>query len=240
MAIAKGLAVYMNGVSLGCALQSVDASAETEALDSTTLCQSSRTYALGLKNGTVSASGIWDADTVNADEIHDVFKTAYDGGAEAEVFATLGALAFGVDCIVFNARQTNYSVEIENGQLIIANADFQTTSGVNYGKVIFTAAVDDDTAEGTSLDNGASSANGGLFQIHAQNPEQVAGSIKLQHSSNNSTWADVSGASISWSASGPKFESGFVEVTGTVNRYVRAVAVATGDEITFQAAFARR
>jgi hypothetical protein len=37
MALAKGLAFYMNGVSLGCALQSVDATAETEALDATTL-----------------------------------------------------------------------------------------------------------------------------------------------------------------------------------------------------------
>lgn len=240
MALAKGLSVYMNGVSLGCALQSVDATAETEALDSTTLCQNARTYAQGLKNGTVSASGIWDADITNSDELHDVFKTAFDGGGENEVMATLETIAVDAACILFNARQTSYGIEIANGQLIIATAEFQATSGINYGRVLFNAAVNNTTTNGTSVDRGASTSNGGLFQFHIQNPTQYAGSIKLQHSFNNSTWADVTGSSTSWSASGPKFDSGYKEVTGTINRYVRAVAEATGGSITFQAAFARR
>lgn len=240
MALAKGLSVYMNGVSLGCALQSIDATAETEALDSTTLCANDRTYALGLKNGTVSASGIWDADTTNADELHDVFSAAYDSGGENEVMATLEAIAVDAPCILFNARQTSYSIEIANGQLIIASAEFQPFSGINYGRVLFNAAVSSTTTNGTSVDNTASTTNGGLFQFHIQNPSQLAGSIKLQHSTNNSTWVDVSGTETTWLASGPKFNAGYSEITGTINRYVRAVATATGGSITFQAALARR
>jgi len=109
MALAKGLAFYMNGVPLSCALQSFDATAETEALDATTLCNTARTYALGLKTGTVSASGIWDADTANEDKIHDVFQLAYTDATDNVVTATLQSLAFDADAVMFNATQTSYS-----------------------------------------------------------------------------------------------------------------------------------
>jgi hypothetical protein len=240
MALAKGLSVYMNGVSLGCALTSLDATAETEALDSTTLCQNARTYAAGLKNGTVSASGIWNYDTTNKDEIDDVFKAAYDAGTENVLTATLAAIAVGVDTIMANGCQTNYTVEIANGQLIIVNAEFQATSGINYGKVLFNAAVNNTTTNGTSVDNSASSSNGGLFQAHIINPSQLGGSIKLQHSSDNSNWVDVTGGSITFSASSATAQAQYKEVTGTINRYVRAVGAATGGTVTFVAAFARR
>lgn len=240
MALAKSLAFYMNGVSLGCALQSFDATAETEALDATTLCQSARTYQQGLKTGSVSASGIWDADTANADEIHDVFQLAYTNGTDNVVTATLASLAVGADTVMFNATQTSYNVEVVNGQLIIASADFQTQSGVNFGKVIFSAAVNNTTTNGTSLDGGAASTGGALFQAQVSNPSELAGSVKLQQSSNNSTWTDV--ATLNLTGTGKKLEALSYEVSrGTsLARYTRAVCTATGGEITFVAAIARR
>lgn len=238
MAIAKGLSIYMNGVSLGCALQSLDATATTEALDSTTLCQNARSYAKGMKNGTVSSSGIWDYDQSTLNKIHNVFSTAYNAGTENVVTATLAAIAVGADSLLFNATQSSYNVEVPNGQLIMCSADFQATSGINYGKIIFNAAVNNTTTNGTSLDNGASSANGGLFQAQVQNPSELAGSIKLQHSTNNSVWVDLT--TLTLTGAGKKYEGLSAELTGTVNQYVRAVATATGGSITFVAAFARR
>jgi hypothetical protein len=238
MALAKSLAFYMNGVHLGCALQSFDATAETEALDATTLCQSARTYATGLKTGSVSASGLWDADTVNEDKIHDVFQLAYTNATDNVVTATLSSLAFNADAVMFNATQTSYNVEVANGQLIIASADFQTKSGVNFGKVIFSADVDDDTVNGTSLDGGASSTNGALFQVHVSNPEEETGEVKLQHSTDDSTWVDVATLTLA----GDKYEALSYEVPKgtTLNRYVRAVCKADNEEMNFVAAIARR
>lgn len=239
MALAKSLAFYMNGVSLGCALQSFDATAETEALDATTLCQSARTYAQGLKTGSVSASGIWDADATNADEIHDVFQLAYTNGTNNVVTATLASLAVGADAVLFNATQTSYNVEVANGQLIIASADFQTQSGINFGKIIFSAAVDNTTTNGASLDGGASSTGGALFQVQVNNPDLDGGNVKLQHSTNNSTWTDVQTLNLVGSS---VFEALSYEVPRgtTLNRYVRAVCTADDEEITFVAAIARR
>lgn len=239
MAIAKGLSVYMNGVSLGCALQSIEATSTTEALDATTLCNTARRYAKGIKDGTASASGIWDYDSTDLDEIHNAFSTAYDGSTENVVTASMAAIAINVDAIMFNAVQTSYNIEVENNALIMCDAEFQTTSGINYGKILFNAAVNNTTTNGTTVDGAASSANGGLFQVQVQNPSQLAGSIKLQHSSDGSNWVDVTGGSITLTAAN-KFDGKYAEVTGTINRYVRAVAVATSGSITFVAAFARR
>lgn len=239
MAIAKGLSVFMNGVPLGCALQSLEATANTEALDATTLCNTARKYQPGTKDGTASASGIWDYDSTDLNEIHDVFSAAYDGGGENVITATLAAIGVNVDAIMFNSVQTSYNIEVQNNALIMCNADFQAVNGINYGKILFNAAVNNTTTNGTTVDGAASSANGGLFQVQVQNPSQLAGSIKLQHSTDGSTWVDVSGGSITLTSAN-KYDGKYVEVTGTIQRYVRAVAAATSGEITFVAAFARR
>ena len=238
MALAKGLAFYMNGVPLSCALQSFDATAETEALDATTLCNTARTYALGLKTGTVSASGIWDADTASEDKIHDVFQLAYTDATDNIVTATLQSLVFDADAVMFNATQTSFGVEASTGQLIIASADFQTQSGVNFGKVIFSADVDDATVDGTTKDFGASSANGALFQVHISNPDGDTGTVKLQHSTDDSTFTDVATLTVTTDI----YQALSYEVPKgtTLNRYVRAQCTADDDEINFVAAVARR
>lgn len=240
MSLAKGLSVYMNGVSLGCALQSIDATGTVDALDSTTLCQNAKTYAIGIKNGTASASGIWDYDSTNLNKIHETFKAAYANGTNNVITASLASLAVGVDAIMFNSVQSSYNVEVQNNQLIMCSADFQATTGINYGKILFSAAVNNTTTDGTSVDGGASSANGGLLQYHIQNSSQLAGGVKLQHSTNNSTWVDVTNGNLTFSASGSKYAAGSAEITGTINRYIRVQCTATGGSITFQAAFARR
>lgn len=240
MALAKGLSIYMNGVSLGCALTSLDATATTDALDSTTLCQNYRTYATGIKNGTASASGIWDYNSTTADKIHEVFKTAYDSGSENIVTATLESIASNAvnkDAILFNATQSSYNVEVQNGQLIMCTAEFQATSGINYGKVIYNATVATATA-GTSINHGADTTNGGLFQVQVQNPTEYAWTIKLQHSDDNSTWVDL--ATLTSTGTGKKFEAQSSQITGTVEQYVRANVTSVAGSVTFVAAFARR
>ena len=238
MAIAKSLSVYFNGVSLGCALTSVDGTAEVEALDATTLCQSSRKFVPGMRNGTVSMSGIWDYDSTNLDEIHNVFSTAYANGSTGHAIVTLAALADGVDAMLFSATQSSYNVDVQNGQLVTCTADFQTVDGLNFGDVIFTASVNNTTTDGTAYDKGAATSNGGYFVAQVQNPNEYAGNIKLQHSTDNSTWVDL--VTFTLTGAGAKYESFGQTVSGTVNRYVRARATSSTGAVTFQAAFARR
>ena len=235
MAIAQGLSIYVNGFNLGCAFKEFSPTAEVEVLDSTTLCRTSRTYAQGFKMGNATASGIWDYDQTNADEIHNILTSAFENGTENIITSSLATLAVGGDAIMMNAIETSWAINPELGQLIMCNADFQANNGVYFGKWIFSNSVASTTTNGAGQDNAASSANGGFVQVHYQASTASAGTMILQHSTDNSSWADLATISLSGTT-----DSDSAFVSGTVNRYVRARCTATGGTATFQVAFVRR
>lgn len=246
MSIAKGLSFYMNGVSLGLALQSFSADAEVEALDSTTIGKTSKTYATGLKNGTVSASGIWDYDQTNADKIHNVFSDAFTNATDSVCFGSLQALSVtNADLVMFNAVQSSYSIEIENGQLIICSADFQTTAGVRYGKLLYNAAVTAAASpvNSSSIDFGSgSTATGGFFQCQIYNPGGATGAgstIVLQDSPDNSNWSTVSGSTLTATSAIYQGHSFEIPTSTTLQRYVRVRMTTAGGTVTYRAAYAR-
>jgi hypothetical protein len=85
---------------------------------------------------------------------------------------------------------------------------------------------------GTSVDNAASSANGGRGNLHVT-AATGSGTVKVQHSTDNAVWADLVTFT---AATGATSET--KEVTGTVNRYLRANH-APGTSITYVLGFAR-
>ncbi len=91
----------------------------------------------------------------------------------------------------------------------------------------------------SSVDNSASSANGGAATLHIPaNTVNGNTTIKVQHSANNSTWADlITFTNVAASTATSEIKA----VSGTVNRYLRATASTAGSSgsITFMIAFAR-
>lgn len=90
------------------------------------------------------------------------------------------------------------------------------------------------SGSGTSVDNSAASDNGGRANLHVTTATG-RWTVKIEHSTDNSTWADlVTFSSINAGASFTK------EVSGTVNRYLRArwTEGAAGG-VTFVLGFAR-
>ncbi len=76
------------------------------------------------------------------------------------------------------------------------------------------------------------------MQVHLYNDDASDVDVKIQDSANNSDWTDLSGAAVS-NLSATR-ASGSVSVTGTVRRYLRAVATVTGgDTFLVTVAFAR-
>ena len=90
------------------------------------------------------------------------------------------------------------------------------------------------SGNGTSVDNSTASDNGGRANLHVTATSGLW-TVRLQHSTNNSTWADlVTFPSINSNTSCTK------EVSGRVNRYLRArwTEGAVGN-VTFVVGFAR-
>jgi hypothetical protein len=76
---------------------------------------------------------------------------------------------------------------------------------------------------GTSVDNGASTANGMRANLHVTAVTGTGGTVKVQHSSDNSTWVDFHTFTAATAAT-----SQTKTATGTVNRYLRSVITPAG------------
>lgn len=239
MALAKNITFLANGYSLAEALKSFSPSADSDEIDATVLANDFRTYEQGFKSGSLSASGVFDSDTVEADKIHDILSAAFRDGSDVIVLASYGQVATGATAIMLRAIETKYSVDIPLGQLILSNAEMRAEDGLQFGVFLLHEQIDEGTVNGSSVDNGAATTNGGVFQVHLQNDDATDVDVKLQHSSNNSTWVDLATVN---DLSDPHTAGIAVVAPGTtVNRYTRAVAVITGgDTVMVSAGFARR
>ena len=224
MAIAKALEIYVNGVNLAKAFKNLDYQLERSMEDSTTLDSSgSRTYEAGLKNGTVGTSGVWAADTTNADEIDDLMKAAYSAGSDVNMLCSRGAVVAGEVCMMIESgliSTWNYPHDI--GSLQMANAEIQSQKGIDFGEWL---AKVNDTVTGTggaSNDDTTSSSTGLYFQAHAyelSDSGNTDATIKLQHSTDDAAWADLSSPAAVGSAQGAV--EGTIATGVTINRYVR-------------------
>ncbi len=90
------------------------------------------------------------------------------------------------------------------------------------------------TGNGSSRDDGASSANGGRANLHVLDVTG-AWTVKIQHSADNATWADL----ITFDAA-TAIGAQTATVTGIVNRYLRAVHTEdVAGSLTYVVGFAR-
>lgn len=108
---------------------------------------------------------------------------------------------------------------------------------VDLGASLHNLVAETATANGTTVDGGASSANGGVAVLHVTAYTGLTDvDVVVQHSTNGTVWATLATFTTVTDVTSER-----VMVAGTVNRYLRAAWTATGTgSITFVAAFARR
>jgi len=91
------------------------------------------------------------------------------------------------------------------------------------------------TTTGTGLDNGADSTNGGHANLHVLVSSGGSWSLKVQHSTDNSSWSDL----ITFTSTGAAVGAEHKTVSGTVNRYTRVLLTRTSGSLTPVISFAR-
>ena len=140
------------------------------------------------------------------------------------------------------AKTTSYEVSSPVGDVVSVSYDAQSDGGIDQGVSLAALASVSATTTGSSHDNSASSANGGVAQLHVTaNTWSANTTLKVQHSADNSTWADL--ATFTVVATTVKTSERVIVTSGTtVNRYLRAVATLSAGTgaITYQISFARR
>jgi len=220
-------------------LNDASVSADAEVAETTAFGSSAKTYIVGLRDATVSASGMFDGASGAVDAVF-----AASIGSD-----TLAPVTIGYDGTTLNnrvslllAKTTSYEVSTPVGDVVAVSYSAQADGGADQGVSLAALASVSATTTGTANDNGASSANGGMAQVHVTvNTRSTTSVIKIAHSADNSTFADL----VTFTTVGigsTTSERSLVAAGTTVNRYLRAVnTLAAGSgSITYQVSFARR
>lgn len=226
-----------NGIDLSGWITSITQPASAEALDSTTLNKTSKTYVPGLHDATISAEGFGDFDEEAADEILSAALGTEAGSLLVYCPAgyALGAPAIGVD-----ADYTSYELDSPVDGLTAFSLEAQSSVGRETGKVQHTLGAEVATGNDAGVDGGAATTEGGFAYLQVSAASEVGDeslTVKVQHSADDITYADL----ISFDAVAAAPGAQRKEVAGSVNQYTRTTRTIAGSNpsFTYLAAFGR-
>jgi hypothetical protein len=242
----KNTGVYIDEFDLTSYFTDSSFQIDNDTAETTAYGDTNKSYLVGLRGGSLSLNGMWSQTTDGSDE---ELQALLGSTTEPLITVREGSAAIGGRAVIAQANETNYSITSPLSDVATISADFECTkTGVTNltfalaGGVQLTAGAS--IAHGSlgalsSVDNAASSANGGAATLHVPtNTVNGNTTIKVQHSANDSTWADL----ITFTVVGASTKTSEIKaVTGTVNRYLRASASTAGSSgsITFMVAAAR-
>lgn len=238
----KGSKVYVGQYDLSAYFQSADAEQNCQSQDTTTFGNNWRRVIGGLKDGSVSLSGLFDATALAIDPIlHGLMGD--DTGSVVTV--GLGGGALGDRCRLIKAKPSSYPISDPVDGLITVSADLQPDGGVDAGDILKALAAETAATDQTGVDNGFATSNGGVLHFHCTAASGTSPTLDgtLEHSSDNSSWSAVTGGAITQATAAG---SQRVEVAAgtTINRYTRWSSTTIGGTdtptFTYAAAFARR
>ena len=217
----KRTAVFLNATDMSPYLNDATVTREIEANDTTTFGSTSRSYIVGMDDGGLSLSGMFDGSANASDAIlsgqilqeDSVLTILPEGTAQAS------------RAILAQGDMTAYEVSMPVADVVAISSAFQADGGVRQGYKLDTTTR---TASGTasSVDFGSALTNGGIFHLHVtSNSNGSATTFKVQASANDSTFSDVATfAAVNGSAT----TSERIVVSTSVNRYLRTVATTGG------------
>jgi hypothetical protein len=232
----KKTVVLLNGTDMSPFLNEATTTTSIETAETTTFADSDKTYIVGLADGTISTSGLFDASAGASDA---VLRGTL--AQEDNTFTVLPEGATGGNrSVIANGQVTSYEVSSPVADVVAISAEVQADGGLLHGVALNGLQTVAASGVTTAIDNGASTSNGALFNLHVtSNTHDGNTTIKVQHSSDNLTFADLVTFTVV-SASATTGES--ITSTGTVNQYLRSqhtLAGASGS-VTYHVSAARR
>lgn len=253
----KGQKLLFGNANMGEILTSVTVTASVNAHDTTVFGNNDKTYIAGIRDGSVSYSGLFDGTALST------ASTATTGALDARFNAALAAstqpvVTYGPEGDTLGSRARMWrqeSIEYVAGSpaddVVKVSAAGNMSTRQDYGVWLHALAARTSTSSTfTSVDSGytAGTTGGGVAHLHVTSDTTLTSVVvKVQHSSaasaSTASWADL----ITFTAFDESTQAAAAQrstVAGTVKRRTRViVSTFTGGaskSATFGVAFARR
>lgn len=232
----KTTRVLIDDAHLTGRLNEASTSASREVADKTPFGVDDKEYVAGLKDGTISLGGFFDGDT---GQIHDKLSSLAGSDDPVPLSWGVNGLSVGEQASLVDAIQVSYDIPTGVAQVVGVSMEAQAADGVDLGVSLAAHASRTSSGNESSVDNGASSADGAVAHLHvtAASGTSPTLDVVVQESADNSTWVDLITFTQATAATSER-----LAVTGTVERYIRAqwTLGGTSPDFSFAVTFARR
>lgn len=229
----KDTRVLLNEVAASGKLNSTTAANTRTLSESTVFTDDGERFVPGLKSGTLSLEGRFEDNTLFAE-----LKAANGVDNSLLVSAAPGGFAVGKPVAMTLGDLASHTITSAVADVVGFSVEAPADEVIDLGVSLHDLIAEIATANGTSVDNAASSADGGVGVLHVT-AASAADTLdaKIQHSTDNITYVDLITFTQAAAATSER-----KTVAGTVNRHVRAQWTIAGvtPSFTFVAAFARR
>lgn len=188
----------------------------------------------GLLAGSMSLDGMFDSALTS---LYSEIAENVAGDNAVLITVLPDGSAIGKPALFAVTDVEGFEVPATNAEVVSLSVSATADEAVDMGSLLHVHQAETAGGNGTAVDDLASSANGGAAALHVTALTGLTNlTVKVQHSSDNSVWVDLISFTAATGATSER-----KAVTGTVNRYVRALWTVSGTgSATFAVAFARR
>ena len=198
----------------------------------------------GVGDVTGSFDGLWSQSATAADDIVRYFDAALGGSTNHIVTWGPEGDTAGRYCYLYEAVQTGWDVDAPTSDVVKVALDLQGSKGLDMGVWLRALSTNSSSTgmgtavacEGSTTVGGTT--GGGVAHLHATSINSTGNlTVRVQHSSNGSTWATLLTFSAASTATVQRST-----VSGTIKERLRAgvSSFSTDGAATFAVAFARR
>jgi hypothetical protein len=225
--------VLIGEYDLSAFLNNVSAVRNADLADVSVFGDQDREFLKTMQGASATLSGFIDTVAGASEPVLSSFLT---GTSTRAVSIFWDADAIGSPGICGAGWEGSYenSAPVDGVQAIAANLAF--TGRVDRAVSLHALGVETGTGAYTSVDHGASTANGAVANLHVTaGGASGTGTVLVQHSTDNMSFVTIGTFSNFTAAT-----SQTLEIAGTINRYVRANLSSARNTQTFAVAFGRR
>lgn len=217
-------------------LNSASIPADVEVAETSHFGTQAKTYIPGVQDSKVTLGGLFDSDPLLLE--NKLQAIADDPAGMPVTIAQDGGAAVGRRAAGTRALRTQWQIETQISDVAKVGISLQGTGGVNFGWMLTDAASHTTTVTGDGVDGGAVTLAGGYAYVHVVANTSTSNTIKVQHSTDNLTWVDLSSTQALASANPSVTYYVLTFNTQTVNRYLRAVlTIGSGSATAVVSAF---
>jgi hypothetical protein len=234
----KSTSVWLDVLDLSVYFNDAALNVNVDTAETSTFTATFKTFVEGVAKGEVNFKGYYDS-------VNDAtLATTLRNGGSVLTYAPAGALAIGDLARLVSVHSTKLDESSPVGGAVLMDYSAQGDGIVGYAAILHTlAAADVGTTTGAGLDGLAATTTGWHMHTHvtAVTGSPTSWTIKLQDSTDNITFADVTGATSAGNAPYASRLAG-AALNTTLRRYTRYVATVVGGTaptVTFGLAVSR-